>query len=626
MTRRIESIAIMLSLAIALPGCGGAATDRPPASRDITVDVQPRLAQVVPSGTVPFTSVVSGTSDRTVVWEVVEAGGGTIDATGHYAAPATTGQFHVRVSSHADPSAQAVATVTVTTSCWDLLPVNRVRIVPAPGMAAAMVGGKIQGSNDSPTNGFVDLVTIQATPAANPSYTELTFSNTTRYRFLKYWGAPGSYGQVAEIEFYSGTTRLTGAGFGTAGSRSARPWQNALDGDPATYFDGPLANDVYVGVDAASEHLVGMPSFSPPGGSFPSAPTVTISSSTEGSSIRYTTDGSDPTVGGLDYSGAVVLSASTTLRAVASRSCMFPSSASAVYQVGTAGTANPSSIHIGNSLTDTIDSGWMSTVARSGGFSLDYWRYTIPGIGTYIYPDNPTGGNGLESAQTQNVQTLLRGRSFDHVSFQPAANMPCVPTGHASENPGSNRSDAANINQAWNDAVTRNPNVQFWVFATWSASADYADCMTGAWNRDPAIWNPPTATSWGQGIDFKLQYNEAVRAGLVALHPSRPPPYIVPAGLALKNLKARIEAGEVPGIAADSFFLRFFQSGPGTDDHLSADGRYYVTLVFYACMFNRSPEGLPHAGTNLTDAQAAVLQQTVWQTVSGYALSGVGRR
>lgn len=624
MISRSGAPALVSLVAIGLSGCSGAATGSP-AAQGVVVDVQPRQAQVVPGGTVSFASAVTGSADTAVLWQVVEGAGGAIDASGRYTAPATTGLYHVKASSHADPVKSAVAAVTVTPGCWQLLPVNRVRFVPAPGQAAAMVGGKIQGSNDSATNGFVDLATISSVPAVNPTYTELAFPSATPYRYVKYWGPPGSYGQIAEIEFYSDSTRLTGAGFGTSGSRSGNPWQNALDGEPATLFDGPLANDVYVGMDAASEHLAGAPSFSPPGGSYSSAQSVTITSSTAGAAIRYTTDGSDPAIYGTTYSGAISVSNTITLRAVAAKNCMLASSATATYQVGAPAPTSQASIHIGNSLTDTVDSGWLSYVATSGGFTLDYWRYTIPGIGTYIYPDNPTGGNGLESAPTRNVQTFVGSRPFDHISFQPANNMPCVPTGHANENPGANRSDAVNIDQAWDDAVTQNPNVQMWVYATWSGSADYLDCMTGSWNRDPAIWNPSPATSWENGIDVKLQYNEAVRAGLVALHPTRPPPYIIPGGLALKNLKARVEAGALPGMAANSFFQRVYQSGPGTDDHLSADGRYYLSLVFYACMFDRSPEGLPHAGTTLTDAQAAAFQQIAWDAVRNYPLSGIGR-
>jgi hypothetical protein len=512
---------------------------------------------------------------------------------------------------------------TVSGDCWRLLPPNRVRVLPAPGQAAAMTGGKIQGSNDSPTNGFVDLATITSAPRDHPAYTELALPNATPYRYLRYWGPPGSYGQVAEIELYSGATRLTGSGFGTAGSRSGNPWPNALDGDGATFFDGPLANDVYVGFDAASEHLVDAPSFSPPGGDYPSPVTVTVNSATPGAVIHYTTDGSDPAVGGIRYAGPVRLSGTVLLRAVASGSCRIASDASAAYQTG-AGSTEQASIHVGNSLTDTIEP-YLQPLAVSGGIALDWWRYTIPGIGTYIYADEPTGGNGLESAPTQNIQEYLRTKAFDHVSFQPAANMPCVPTGHAGESPASNRSDAVNIVEAWDDAVGPDPSVQMWVYATWPAPADFANCMSGDWNRDPAIWNPPAATSWEQGVDLMLQYDEAVRAGLVSLRPARPQPFIVPAGLALKNLKVQVEAGAVPGMATGSFFTRIYEQGLATDDHLTSDGRYLVSLVFYAVMFQQSPVGLPHADTTLTDAQAAVFQQVAWDTVQGYPLSGVGR-
>lgn len=515
---------------------------------------------------------------------------------------------------------------TVTGACWQLLAANRIRFVPAPGQASAMTGGKIQGSNDSPTNGYVDLATISSTPRDPPAYSELSFPNATPYRYLRYWGPPGSYGQVADIELYSGATRLTGAGFGTTGSRSGHPWPNALDGDAGTFFDGPLANDVYVGVDAASEHLVDAPAFSPPGGDYPSPVTVTVTSSTPGAVITYTTDGSDPAVNGIVYSGSIRLSGAVLLRAVASGSCRVASAASAVYQAGTPGSTVQTSIHIGNSLTDTIEP-YLQPLAVSGGIALDWWRYTVPGIGTYIYADDPTGGNGLESAPTQNIQTYLRSKAFDHVSFQPAANMPCVPTGHAGESPASNRSDAVNIGEAWDDAVGPNPSVQMWVYATWPAPAApaYANCMSGSWNRDPAIWNPPAATSWEQGVDLMLQFGEAVRAGLVTLQPTRPPPYIVPAGLALKNLKAQVEAGAVPGMASNSFFARIFQGGLGTDDHLTSDGRYFVSLVFYAAMFQQSPVGLPHADTTLTADQATALQQIAWDAVQGYPLSGIGR-
>ncbi len=68
------------------------------------------------------------------------------------------------------------------------------------------------------------------------------------------------------------------------------------------------------------------PVFSPAAGTFTSAQTVTITSSTSGASIRYTTDGSTPTeTHGSLYSGAVSISATTTLSAIAYKSGSFDS-------------------------------------------------------------------------------------------------------------------------------------------------------------------------------------------------------------------------------------------------------------------------------------------------------------
>ncbi|HWZ95186.1 MAG TPA: choice-of-anchor tandem repeat GloVer-containing protein [Opitutaceae bacterium] len=60
------------------------------------------------------------------------------------------------------------------------------------------------------------------------------------------------------------------------------------------------------------------PVFSPPAGIYTSPPSVTITSATNGATIRYTTDGSTPTeTNGAIYSGAVNIGSSTYFRAVA---------------------------------------------------------------------------------------------------------------------------------------------------------------------------------------------------------------------------------------------------------------------------------------------------------------------
>jgi hypothetical protein len=66
------------------------------------------------STTQQFTATVRATSSTNVTWSVLEgAAGGTIDATGLYTAPATTGTYHVVAASVADPTQTGRATVFV---------------------------------------------------------------------------------------------------------------------------------------------------------------------------------------------------------------------------------------------------------------------------------------------------------------------------------------------------------------------------------------------------------------------------------------------------------------------------------------------------------------------------------
>ena len=59
------------------------------------------------------------------------------------------------------------------------------------------------------------------------------------------------------------------------------------------------------------------PTFSVLAGSYPSAQTVTISDATAGATIYYTTDGTPPTTSSTVYSGAITVSSSETLKAIA---------------------------------------------------------------------------------------------------------------------------------------------------------------------------------------------------------------------------------------------------------------------------------------------------------------------
>lgn len=76
------------------------------------------------------------------------------------------------------------------------------------------------------------------------------------------------------------------------------------------------------------------PAFSLPAGSYSGTQSVEITCATSGASIYYTTDGSTPDSGDTLYSGAISVSASETLKAIAVKSGMLDSDiASAVYVI-----------------------------------------------------------------------------------------------------------------------------------------------------------------------------------------------------------------------------------------------------------------------------------------------------
>jgi len=173
---------------------------------------------------------------------------------------------------------------------------------------------------------------------------------------------------------------------------------------------------------------VQMPTFSPVSGQYNTTQNVTISSVTAGNSIRYTTDGSDPTpFVGTPYTVPVVVSVNTSIRAIA-------------YRAGW----NTSGIGVGNyaignlqiiELTPDNPAGDVLS-ADDGNESLctdlspvgappwvGLWNYstpataTIPAAGQIIHADNllgklnisalDTGGEVIDLAQLTTGDTLL---------------------------------------------------------------------------------------------------------------------------------------------------------------------------------------------------------------------------
>lgn len=84
------------------------------------------------------------------------------------------------------------------------------------------------------------------------------------------------------------------------------------------------------------QQTVATPTFSPAGGTYSSAQNVALSCTTTGATIRYTTNGSEPTSSSTAYSSPINVSSTTTIKAKAFKEGWTPSAtASATYTIDT---------------------------------------------------------------------------------------------------------------------------------------------------------------------------------------------------------------------------------------------------------------------------------------------------
>jgi hypothetical protein len=134
--KNIHSLAVSLAIAssLGLAACSGSSVNAgtsPPAGQAVQVHVSPSTTAVDAAGQVAFAAEVTGTAVTTVTWSVQEAGGGSVDGSGLYTAPAAPGTYHVIATSTAAPESRGVAEVTVRATAAPP--------VPAPGTVAVTV-------------------------------------------------------------------------------------------------------------------------------------------------------------------------------------------------------------------------------------------------------------------------------------------------------------------------------------------------------------------------------------------------------------------------------------------------------------------------------------------------------
>ncbi len=97
---------------------------------------------------------------------------------------------------------------------------------------------------------------------------------------------------------------------------------------------GNTQTDIWLEPVSGGTQTVETPTFSPAGGTYTSAQSVTISCATTGAAIHYTTDNSTPTASSTTYTGAITVSSTTTIKAIAVKSGISDSDvASALYTI-----------------------------------------------------------------------------------------------------------------------------------------------------------------------------------------------------------------------------------------------------------------------------------------------------
>jgi hypothetical protein len=165
--------------------------------------------------------------------------------------------------------------------------------------------------------------------------------------------------------------------------------------------------------------------------------------------------------------------------------------------------------------------------------------------------------------------------------------------------------------------------------ARWAARADDAGArvyLYETWHRldDPAGWL--TRLDADRAGLWEAMLRQAMGREDVTIH-------VVPGGPAMAAIVRRIEAGDVPGLLRREDLFAKGADGMVDPIHLNDLGNYIISLTHYATLYHRSPVGLRHDlkradGVPMMplDADAArIIQQVVWDVVTGYPATGVAQ-
>jgi carbohydrate binding protein with CBM56 domain/chitobiase/beta-hexosaminidase-like protein len=169
----------------------------------------------------------------------------------------------------------------------------------------------------------------QSAASLNATQAQISFTPTTAALYVDiHYVVTGQGQQNFRMDLSGGTWRRTISGLSTG---------SAIDYWFTYEKSGPQYDTPHFGyTHGGGTTTVATPTFSPAAGTYASAQTVTITTTTSGATIRFTVDGSTPTASSTPYSGPISVPSTRTVNAIGLRSGFANSAvASATYTIGT---------------------------------------------------------------------------------------------------------------------------------------------------------------------------------------------------------------------------------------------------------------------------------------------------
>jgi len=396
----------------------------------VLINVVPSTVNLGPSQAQIFGAIVLNAPFTDVIWNLPSGSPGTLDQYGHYTAPSS-------ISSQQTVTIQAISAMDGTTIGSGT--VTLISQVATPTFSPG--GGTYSTAQAVAINTSTPGASIRyTTDGSNPSETAgtlysgpITVSTTETVKAIAYesgWSdsavVPATYniGDVVATPTFSpvagtyATDQTVTIATTTAGASIRYTTDGSNPSETAgTLYSGPIAvnaattlkaiaylsgvPDSSIAVGVFTIPPVAMPTFSPIAGTYATVQTVTIATTMAGASIRYTTNGSNPSeTAGTLYTGPIAVNATTTLNAIAYLSGV-PDSAIAVGVFIITPVATPTFSPIaGTYATDQT----VTIATTTAGASI---RYTIDG-------SNPseTAGTLYSGPIAVNATTTLKAIAY----------------------------------------------------------------------------------------------------------------------------------------------------------------------------------------------------------------------